>query len=158
MPAAETQLASLFARYSPAIAALGLAVRAKLRARLPGLREIVYLYENQQSLVIAYSPTAQGYQGVCSLAVHPDRVSLYFSQGAQLTAADPQRLLQGSGKLVRFVALGTAADLDRPEIETLMVAALQLADVRPSPGATGEVIFKVEGQQKRASRARKPAG
>lgn len=34
---AETQLASFFAKYEPAIARLGKALRAKLRDRLPGL-------------------------------------------------------------------------------------------------------------------------
>ena len=39
----ETQLASYFAKYEPAMAKLGKALRAKLRARLPGLSEIVYV-------------------------------------------------------------------------------------------------------------------
>ena len=38
---AESQLASFFAKYEPAMARLGKALRAKLRARLPGLFEIV---------------------------------------------------------------------------------------------------------------------
>ena len=50
---AEAQLASYFAKYAPAVAKLGRAVRAKLRARLPGLFEIVYVYANQDALVIS---------------------------------------------------------------------------------------------------------
>ncbi len=153
----ETQLAAFFAAYAPPIAEFGLAVRAKLRARLPGLSEIVYVYENQGSLVIAYSPSAQGYEGVCSLAVYPDRVSLYFTQGAQLAKADPQKLLQGRTKTVRFVAVGAAADLARPEVEALMAAALTLAGVRVDPGANGALILKAESQKQRARRAAKTA-
>ncbi|MGH6890294.1 MAG: hypothetical protein ACREHF_14055 [Rhizomicrobium sp.] len=44
MTNAETQLASYFAKYEPAMVKLGKALRAKLRARLPGLFEIVYVY------------------------------------------------------------------------------------------------------------------
>src|SRR6185436_1923654 len=71
MTNAETQLASFFAKYEPAMAELGKALRAKLRARLPGLFEIVYVYENQDALVISYSPTEHGYEGVCSIALYP---------------------------------------------------------------------------------------
>ena len=66
---AETQLAGYFARYEPAIARLGKALRAKLRARLPGLSEIVYSYEAQNALVISYSPTTNGYEGLFSLGL-----------------------------------------------------------------------------------------
>src|ERR1044071_6436468 len=125
----ETQLASYFAEYEPAMAKLGKAVRAKLRARLPGLYEIVYVYENQNALVISYSPTEQGYDGLSSLSVYPDRLQLYFVQGALLSKSDPHGLLQGRAK-VRYVVLKAAADFDRPEIEVLIAAALKLAKVR----------------------------
>ena len=65
MTNAETQIASYFAKYEPPIAMLGKAMRVKLRARLPGLFEVVYVYENQNALVILYSPTEQGYAGLC---------------------------------------------------------------------------------------------
>src|SRR5688572_950512 len=106
---AETQLASFFAKYEPSMAKVGKALRAKLRARLPGLFEIVYVYENQNSLVISYSPTEHGYDGLCSIALYPDRLNLYFAQGAKLSKADPKKLLQGRGK-VRYVALNAADD------------------------------------------------
>jgi hypothetical protein len=76
MTNAETQLASFFAKYEPAMVGLGKALRAKLRARLPGLFEIVYVYENQNALVISYSPTEHGYDGVCWLALYPNRANL----------------------------------------------------------------------------------
>jgi hypothetical protein len=154
---AEKQLASYFAEYEPAIVKLGKALRAKLRARLPGLFEIVYVYEKQDSLVISYSPTESGYEGLCSLALYPDRVHLYFGQGAQLSKADPNQLLQGRGKTVRFVVLDSAADLDRAEIEALMAAALKLAKVRPDASAKGSVIIKAEAQKERARRANRTA-
>jgi hypothetical protein len=147
----EKQLASYFAKYEPAMAKLGKAVRAKLRARLPGLFEIVYVYENQDALVISYSPTEHGYDGLCSLALYPDRVQLYFAQGALLSKSDPNKLLQGRAK-VRHVVLGAVADFDRPEIEVLMVAASKLAKVRLDASAKGSVIIRAEAQKKRARR------
>ena len=154
---AETQLASFFAKYEPAMAKLGKALRAKMRARLPGLFEIVYVYESQNSLVISYSPTEHGYEGLCSIALYPDRVNLYFAQGALLSKSDPNKLLQGRGKTVRHVVLNAVADFDRAEIEVLMVAALKLAKLRLDAGAKSSVIIKAEAQKQRARRATKAA-
>ena len=154
MTNAETQIASYFAKYEPPIAKLGKAMRAKLRARLPGLFEVVYVYENQNALVISYSPTEQGYAGLCSLAVYPGQVKLYFTQGAKLSKADPKKLLQGSSG-VRYVVMKAAADVDRPEIEALMSAALKLAKARLDTAAKGSVIIKAEEQKQRARRMRK---
>ncbi|MFN0007902.1 MAG: hypothetical protein ACKVXR_08335 [Planctomycetota bacterium] len=153
----ETQLASYFAEYEPAMAKFGKALRAKLRARLPGLFEIVYVYESQDALVISYSPTEHGYGGVCSIALYPSRVKLHFGQGARLSKLDPNKLLQGSGKTVRHVVLGSVADFDRAEIEGLMAAALKLAGVRLDANAKGSVIIKAEAQKQRARRATKAA-
>ncbi len=154
---AETQLASFFAKYEPPIAKLGKALRAKVRARLPGLFEIVYVYENQDALVISYSPTEHGYEGLCAIAVYPREVKLSFGQGAQLSKSDPNKLLQGRGKTVRHVALNSVADFERAEIEVLMAAALKLAKVRLDASAKGSVIIKAEAQKQRARRAKKAA-
>jgi hypothetical protein len=154
---AEAQLASFFAKYEPAIAKVGRGLRAKLRARLPGLFEIVYVYENQNSLVISYSPTERGSDGLCGIALYPDCVKLFFGQGALLSKSDPNKLLQGSGKTVRHVVLNAVADFDRAEIEVLMAAALKLAKLRLNAGANGAVIIRAEEQKQRARRASKAA-
>ena len=153
----ETQLASYFAKYEPTMVKLGKALRAKLRARLPGLSEIVYVYENQDALVISYSPTEHGHEGLCGFKLTPRSMELFFGQGAQLSKSDPSRLLQGSGKTVRHVVLNSMADFDRPEIEVLMAAALKLAKLRPDASAKGSVIIKAEAQKQRARRAKKAA-
>jgi hypothetical protein len=153
----EAQLASYFAKYEPAIAKLGKALRAKLRARLPGLFEIVYVYENQNALVITYSPTERGYEGVCTISVYPRLVRLGFGKGAQLSKSDPNKLLQGPGKTARYVVLNAVADFDRAEIEQLIAAAVKLDKLRLDPKAKGAVIIKAEEQKQRARRPTKAA-
>lgn len=155
MTTPEKQLESYFAKYEPAVAKLGKALRAKLRRRLPGLSEIVYVYESQESLVISYSPTEKGYEALCSLALYPHVVKLFFSHGPQLSKSDPNKLLKGSGKMVRYVELGSVADFDRPEIEALIAAASKLANLHLDPGAKGALILKADEQKQRASRAKK---
>lgn len=156
---AEAELEGFFARYEPPIARLGKALRAKLRQRLPGLNELVYVYESQHSLVIAYSPTegGGGSDALCGLALYPDCAKLFFTQGVTLSKSDPDGLLEGSGKTVRHVVLQAAADLDRPGIEGLLAAALKLAKVRLDARAKGALILKVEAQRQRARRAKQAA-
>ena len=153
---AEAQLASFFAKYEPAMAKLGKALRARLRDRLPGLFEVVYVYDTQNALVISYSPTENGYEGLCSIALRPREVKLFFAQGARLSKSDPNKLLQGRAK-VRHVVLNAVADFDRAEIEVLMAAALKLAKLRLDAGAKGSVIIKAGAQKQRARRATKAA-
>ena len=154
----ETQLASYFAKYEPAMAKLGKALRARLRDRLPGLSEVVYVYETQDALLISYSPTGKGYEGLCSIALYPRSVKLFFAQGALLSKSDPNKLLQGRGK-VRHVVMNAAADFDRAEIEVLMAAALKLAKLRLDASAKGSVIIRAVAQKQRAARrkAARPA-
>ena len=154
---AEAQLASYFSEYEPAMAKLGKTLRAKLRARLPGLSEIVYVYENQNALVISYSPTEHGSEGLCGIALYPSSAKLFFGQGARLSKSDPNKLLQGSGKTVRHVVLNVVADFDRAEIEALMAAALKLAKLRLDASAKSSVIIKADAQKQRARRAKKTA-
>jgi len=158
MTNAETQLAGYFAKYEPAMAKLGKALRAKLRARLPGLSEIVYVYESQNALVISYSPTERGYEAVCSISVYPRLVKLGFGKGAELSESDPNRLLQGQGRTARYVELNSVADFDRAEIEALIADAVKLAKLSLDPNAKGAVIVKAEEQRaRRATKAARPA-
>ena len=153
MTSAETQIASFFAKYDPATRTLGKALRAKLRARLPGLLELVYVYDRQSSLVLSYSPTETGSEAVCALALYPRRVNLFFAGGARLSESDPNRLLQGRGKSVRHVVLTSVADFDRAEIDVLVAAALKLSKVRLGASTKGSVVIKAAAQKQRAHRA-----
>jgi hypothetical protein len=81
------------------------------------------VYESQDALIITYSATEQGYEGLCSIGVYPGEVKLFFAQGAQLSKSDPGKLLRGSGKTVRHVVLKKAADFDRAEIAALAHAS-----------------------------------
>ncbi len=157
MTKVETQVAGYFAKYTPAMAKLGKALRAKLRKRLPGLNEIVYVYENQKSLVIAYSPTDQGggSDAPIGMALYPNCAKLFFTKGAALSKLDPNKLLQGTGKTVRHIVVTAAAELDRAEIEALIAAVLRLGKVQLDPKAKGLVIIKADEQKQRAERSAK---
>jgi hypothetical protein len=114
------------------------------------------VYENQNALVISYSPTENGYEGLFSLGLYPQEVKLFFAQGTLLTKADPGKLLKGTAR-VRHVVMNTAADFDRAEIQALVTAALKLAKLSLEANAKGSVIIKAEAQKERARRAKTAA-
>src|SRR5438128_2261059 len=79
--AAEAELRALIARYAPAHLRLIAAVRRSLRKRLPTAHEVVYEYENLGAVVISFSPSERGNEGVLAIRATADGVKLYFNQG-----------------------------------------------------------------------------
>ena len=57
----------------------------------------------------------------CYIAALPDRVNLGFNYGSELP--DPERLLQGTGKLFRHVKIASPDDLENPALRRLLEAA-----------------------------------
>ena len=137
----EAHVDSYFDRYEPPLAELGRAVRAKLRVRLPGLNEVVYLYGNQNAFVISYSPSEHGYEGVLTLRVDPSAVKLYFAK-------------EDGAKAGRYVILKSAEDLDGGEIKQQIASAVKRANISPDPSAKGSIVIRAESQKKRAERAK----
>lgn len=147
----EAQLKALIAKRDPAHQKLIRAVRSAVRKRFPTANEIVYDYGN--SLVISYSPSEHGIEGIVSTAARAGGVDLYFNQGHRLP--DPKKLLMGSAKQVRFIHLETARRVAHPDVEALIVAAIKASAVRLPSTGSGSVIVRTDGTQKKAAR-RKP--
>jgi hypothetical protein len=71
--------------------------------------------------VIGYGFGA-GYSGVvCTLLLSKTGVKLGLVRGAELP--DPKQLLEGSGKVHRYVQLKTLADLETPGLKSLIKAS-----------------------------------
>jgi hypothetical protein len=152
----EVQLDNFLDRYSPEIAAQARGALAKMRARLPGAVEIVY--DNYNALVIGFGPTERASDAVFSLALYPKWVTLFFLRGAGLP--DPDKLLGGSGRIVRQIRLTSPDDLDQPAVKRLMTEALK-RETTPIDRAQPRrlVIKSVSAKQRprrgsRASRSR----
>jgi hypothetical protein len=61
---------------------------------------------------------------VCTLILSKGGVKLGLVGGASLP--DPRKLLEGSGKVHRYIPLGRPADLRRPGLRPLLHAALSI--------------------------------
>jgi hypothetical protein len=85
------------------------------------------VYEYRDWFVISYSPNEQGYAGVIAIRVNADGVKLYLSGGKELS--DPEKLLQGSGKQMRWMHLQSASAFARPDVASLIDKAIALSSV-----------------------------
>lgn len=145
-PTPKQQLAMFLAKYAPAIAKQAKAALGKLDAQMPGATRLVY--DNYNALVIAFGGGPKMSDIVCSIALYPKWVTLFFMHGA--TLPDPDELLEGTGKQIRGIRLvAGAAMLDRPAIRALLREAMARAEYVPAAKATLEIRAVVAKQRPR---------
>jgi len=117
-------LNDLLERYPAEVGRLARAVRSFILKCVPDAEESV----DGSAPVVAYG-YGTGYKGmICTLILSKTGVKLGVAYGA--TLSDPKQLLEGSGKLHRFVPLRTAADLTRPGLTALLRSSRQAARAR----------------------------
>ena|SRR2546421_7732907 len=103
--------------YPSDVQALAGKARRLLLKLLPGAEERAD--SSAPVLSYAYGP---GYRGmVCTLILSKSGVKLGLVRGAEL--ADPEGLLEGSGKVHKYVQLHRASQLNRPGVHKLIKAA-----------------------------------
>ena len=116
-----------------------------MRKRYPTATEIVY--DNYNFFVIGYSPTTRTSDAIFSIAAAANGVGLAFLRGS--TLEDPDGILQGSGKLNRFVRLTSAATLSEPAVAALMRAAVAQSSVpMPRTGRGATLIKSISAKQR----------
>ena len=109
---------TLLARYPREIRARAERLRALLRETSPESSESA----NAVWRSISYAHPDSGY--FCGLFPFPDRLDVAFEWGVLLP--DPQGLLEGDGKQVRYVHLFSAKDIHPRALRDLIHAALAL--------------------------------
>lgn len=146
VPSAQRQLASFIGKYSPEVAREGRAALRTLQQTVPGAIRLVY--DNYNFLVVGFGPSERASEAVFSLAFAPRWLALCFLQhGAKLS--DPQKLLRGSGSVVRNVRLLVATDLSKPAIRALISESLRRAKVPIDARGRGRLVIKsISGKQR----------
>jgi hypothetical protein len=136
---AETEISKLIDKYVPAHQRLIVALRRLVRKRLPTAFEVVYAYQNLGAVVISYSPSEQGYEGVLAIRADAEGVKFYFNRGKEL--ADPEKLLKGSAQ-ARWIAVESAATLARPAVVSLIDEAIARSIVPFASDGRGPVVIR----------------
>jgi|SRR5579884_3452375 len=150
-PSTEQQLAGLIARLEPKNQELIKSMRGVLRKRFPTANELVYDYT--KSLVISYSPNERGSDGIVGMSADADGVRLFFVHGVGLP--DPHDILLGDGHQTRYIQIEASKVLLRPEVESLLTAAVSKATIPLSRSGRGELIIK-SSKKRTKTRSVKP--
>ena len=145
----RSQLAGFISKYSPSIAKEGRAALTRMRRLVPGAVQLVY--DNYNGLVVGFGPTERPSHAVVSLLLMPDHVTLCFIDDAP-ALPDPEKLLEGSGNVVRHIRLASARDLDRPAIRALIGEAVRRADVPFNPRQRSTLVIKSISKKQRPRR------
>ena len=147
----EAQLRSLIAMFGPKDQRLIRAVRSAVRKRFPTANELIYDYRT--FFVLGYSPSENGIESIVSIAARPDGVRLYFLNGPKLP--DPKKLLMGSAKQVRFVQVEAASRIKHPDVEALIVAAIELSKIPLASKGSGRLVTKTSSAKPKPGRKKK---
>lgn len=148
--AAEKQLRTFIQKFEPRHRVLIRAIRKSVRKRFPTANELVY--DNYNFFVIGYSPTERPSDAIVSIVAGSNGVSLCFIRGAALP--DPKKILIGSGVQTRFIRLGSAGVLARPEVEALIAAAIARSKTPlPAIGPGKLIIRSISAKQRPRQRA-----
>ncbi len=147
VPAPLAEHVRFLSAYGPAITDLAIATRALVLTEAPAATELIY--DAYNAVASGYSFTGRPSDAFIHIAAYAGWVNLGFNHGSLL--ADPQRLLQGSGKWVRHIRITDVSDLKNPAIRQFVRAATAIAE-RPEAQAesgTASVVRAVYPKRRR---------
>jgi hypothetical protein len=126
-------LIEFLARYDPRVRKMLLDVRQFVLREIPMVSETVndVLY----AVTVGFTFSGRFKEAFCYAVAYNSHVNLGFNRGTELP--DPERKLQGTGKLNRHVRIDSPADLEDPAIRQLIRAAADHAAI-----AGGPVVLK----------------
>jgi hypothetical protein len=109
------------AAYDPHISRLALAMREAVLEEAP---EAIESISKGYAVAIGFSFTGKPLKdGFCHIAIYSTHVNLGFNRGAQLP--DPNKVLEGSGKIIRHITIHNQEDLNRPYLRRYLQAAIE---------------------------------
>jgi hypothetical protein len=141
---AAAGLRRLVAKLAPAQERRIGALRRWVLRRLPTAYEVVYEYRSW--IVISYSPSGHGYEGVLAIRADADGVKLYFNRGKGLP--DPEKLLRGSTQ-ARWIDVEGASTLARPAVARLADEAIARNPVPFAASGRGPIVLRPASAKKR---------
>lgn len=123
------QLIEFLEPYGEATTRLALAARDFVLDQEPSAIELIYDAYNAVSIGFSLSDGLR--DAFCHVAVYSQYVNLGFNSGAMLR--DPERRLQGTGKMIRHLRIERKEDLRNPEIREFVRLAVAHARSQASP-------------------------
>lgn len=116
-------------------------LRAYILKAYPGCNELLY---HTHALTAVYSVSEKLSDAFCMLPIYTNHMNLGFNKGTLLD--DPEKLLSGTGKLIRHIAIQEESDYMNEKVLALIKAAHSLAledQAKPSK-VSGKTISKLK--------------
>ena len=116
----DRQLLHYLAAYDADVTSLTLALRDIVLEEAP---EAVESLVNGYAVAIGFSFTGRPMKdGFCHIVTYRRHVNLGFNRGALFH--DPDKILDGSGKLIRHITIQNQEELDRPAVRRFLRTAI----------------------------------
>ena len=123
----NSKLLSYLASYDPHVSRLALALREIVLEEAPAAIESL---AKGYAVAIGFSFTGKPLKdGFCHIAVYSTHVNLGFNRGALLP--DPNRVLAGTGKMIRHITFRNEDDLHRPVVRRYLQTSIERAKQKP---------------------------
>lgn len=126
MPAAPPpgpKLLDLLSRRDNDVADVALKLREIVLEEAPTATEMVH--DVKYAIALNYTFTRSVKQAFCGIAIYSQHCNLGFWRGAELS--DPNKRLEGNGKLHRHLRFANRVDLDRPYVRSFIQEAIRKA-------------------------------
>jgi hypothetical protein len=148
----DPQLIGFLAAYDRHISDLALALREIVLEEAPDASESIY---QVYTVAIWFGFSGKMKDMFCYITTSSGHVNLGFPRGALLP--DPNRVLEGEGKIMRHVKFASLRDLERSFVRRYIRAAMEEAAPAGTRG-TGRSVVKsnAAGSRSAKKRAREP--
>jgi hypothetical protein len=121
----QTEVQAFLESYPPEVCDLVWKLRALVFEVIPNVQELV----DASDQMIGYGLSTNWANIMCVIAPYSSNVILMFGKGSELR--DPEGMLKGTEKHVRYIKIVEASDIEVPDIRTLLenAAAAQNRDL-----------------------------
>ena len=109
----------------------------------PDCNELVY---HTHALTSVFSISEKLGDAFCMLPIYTNHLNLGFNKGTLLK--DPNKLLTGTGNLIRHIDIKATNDYRNPKVEALIKEAIEFAinDMEKPTKSIGKTISKIKKQ------------
>lgn len=119
-------------------------LRNMILALNPAANELLY---HTHALTSVYSISEKLSDAFCHIPIYSNHLNLGFNRGTLLS--DPDKLLEGTGKLIRHIPIKSISDFDNKKTKSLIKHAIEFAtnDMTKETKLKGETISKIKDKK-----------
>ena len=120
------QITNFLSLYEAEVYNLANSIRYYLLNNLPNINEQL----DVKAKIIAYGYGSAYKDNICNILLSKTGVKLGFNRGAELP--DPSGLLEGSGKVHKYIVIKAGNDIKSPALKKLLIEAIKAYKIRKS--------------------------